>query len=144
MAIPTFGITTAKVISLLPIDRSEVTEDTELKPSDIESYIDDNAAAFCGLLQQGGIDPNNIDDDTGITERQAGVYVQFASVADALDQMGGSTVAGYERYRTRSDEIFKQYASRPETLNKRVTRAQYTGDTSIDPSRDFTGRNYEF
>lgn len=142
MAIPTFGITAAKVISLLPIDRSEVTEDTELKPSDIEGYIDDNAAKFCGLLQQGGIDPEDIDD--AITERQAGVYVQFASVADALDQMGGSTRAGYERYRTRSDEIFKQYASRPETLNKRVTRARYTGDTSLPPSRDFTGRNYEF
>lgn len=137
-----FGVTSSVVIQRLPIDSSEVTEDTELKPSDIERYIDDNAALFIGLLKNGGI--TNLSNLDSVTERQARQFVETASIADALDQMGLGTVPGYERYRAESRRIYEKYAARPNLLRREVRRAKYTGDTQKEIRRNFTGRNYEF
>lgn len=139
--IPTFGVTNSMVIKRLPIDASEVTEDTELKPSDIDEFIEDAGATFAGLLQQGGLDASNLDT---VTTRQAMTYVFASAVADSLDKMGLSTQPDYGRYRNKADHIFQKYASRPELLSQRVTKAKYLGDTTKTLRRDFTGRGYEF
>lgn len=137
-----FGVTSAVVIKRLPIDSSEVTATTELTPTDVDRYIEDNAAQFVGLLKNGGI--TNLDTITPETERQARQFVESASVADCLDQMGLGTVAGYNRYRENANDIYERYAARPNLLNERPRRANYTGDSDKPVRRTFTGRNYEF
>lgn len=139
--IPTYGVTNAMVIARLPIDASEVTADTELTPANIDEFIGDAGAVFAGLLRQGGLDPDNLDD---VTTRQAMTYVYASAVADSLDKMGLSTQPDYGRYRNRADEIYARYASRPELLSQRLTKARYSGDTTKVLQRDFVGRGYEF
>lgn len=141
MTIERFGITKDDVIQSLPIDSSEVDATTELTPDDVDRYIDDAGAVMMGLLAQGGIGVDGLD---AVTMRQAGNYVLSAAVADCLDQLGIGGVPGYERYRQTADRIHDRYASRPETLAARVTKAKYSGDNSRPIRRNFIGRGYEF
>jgi hypothetical protein len=139
--VETFGVTKEMVITRLPIDSNEVNEDTILKPSDIDEYIEEGGALISGVLKQGGLDPSTLDD---VTKRQAATYVFAYAVAESLDQIGLSTAPDFGRYRAKATEIHRTFSERPELFSKRVTRARYTGDDHKPLKRDFVGRNYDF
>lgn len=140
MSIPTFKVSPADIIALLPIDASEITGDSSLSTADIDEMILDKAAMLCGLLTKSGVGYEDLD---AITERQCGMYVKNATVADCLDALGANG-PNYSHYRREANEIYRLFGARPQVLNKRVTRALTNSEEQPPPGRDFVGTGYRF
>lgn len=141
MAIFDFNVTRQQVIQQMPIQTSEISDDTLLSFDDIDQFIADRSAMMEGLLRgQGFTSGENLDE---ITLRQAQTYIKAAAVADCLDKFGGSTQVGFDRYRNEADKIYQQFIGRPQTLYQRVDRVQ-SNATGKPLVRNFVGRDYEF
>lgn len=141
MAIFEFGVNRQQILQRLPIATSEISDDTLLSFDDIDEFIVDRASMLEGLLTSQGLGEGDELDE--VTLRQARMYIHASVVADCLDKFGGSTVPGYDRYRTEAEKIYQQFIGRPQTLYKRVSRVR-SNATTTPLVRDFTGRNYEF
>jgi|AKVG01.1.fsa_nt_gi hypothetical protein len=141
MAVQTYSVTTAAVLTYLPITSVTATS-RPLSESDITAFIEDAASQMSGVLENSGLDPTDLDDDTTAQVQEA---VIKGAVYAAMQKVPGVSDQRLERARVDWESLRDRYTNRPKVFTKRRTRALSNVSTAADKTAsEFEGIKYEF
>lgn len=112
MAVTTYGVTAAMVADACPVDVGTFTATSYVSIAQVETYIEDGASKFNGLLAVGG--GSTPTDDDPLQRVREGV-VAYA-VARVLERLAYAGSAEYRAAQQRFEARYAEYAGRPDAL----------------------------
>lgn len=141
MAVQTYSVTVQNVLTYLPISAVTATS-RPLSTGDIEAFIEDAASQMTGVLENSGIDPTGLDDDTTAQVQEA---IIKGAVYSALQKVPGVSDQRLSRALNDWTSLRDRYMDSPRSLTSRRTRALSNVSTASDKAAsEFQGIGYEF
>jgi len=137
MAVETYGVTQAMVLTNLPINADSVTANSRITPDDLDDFVEQGAAAFTGTFKNTDIPFASLGDDAQRQVQDAILdYVSWRvlAVLNARDEVKAPYL---ERYQAALDGL----RASPNNLGDFGSPVNTNVNTSSPQPRKFT-RNY--
>lgn len=141
MAVQIYNVAVNDVLTYLPISAVTATS-RPLSTGDIEAFIEDAASQMTGVLENAGVDPTGLDDDTTAQVQEA---IIKGAVYSALQKVPGVSEQRLQRALNDWIGLRDRYMDSPRSLTKRRTRALSNVSTASNKTPStFEGIGYEF